>query len=91
MPGMLILLAALPFWAALRRRPGAQAAMRGVNAAVVGLLAASLYNPVWTSAVLRPADAALALVLFLLLLVAKLPPLAVVGLGALGGMGLIFI
>ncbi|WP_456049064.1 chromate efflux transporter [Acidocella facilis] len=91
LPGMLILLAALPFWAALRRRPGAQAAMRGVNAAVVGLLAASLYNPVWTSAVLRPADAALALVLFLLLLVAKLPPLAVVGLGALGGMGLIFI
>lgn len=91
LPGMLILLAALPFWAALRRRPGAQAAMRGVNAAVVGLLAASLYNPVWTSAVLRPADALLALGLFLLLLVAKLPPLAVVGLGALGGMGLIFI
>ena len=51
LPGMLILLGALPFWHALRTRPGARAAMAGVNAAVVGLLASALYDPVWTGAV----------------------------------------
>ena len=50
-PGLLILMGALPFWHALRARPGARAAMAGVNAAVVGLLASALYDPVWTSAV----------------------------------------
>jgi chromate transporter len=63
----------------------AQAAMRGVNAAVVGLLGAALYNPVWISAVLRPADFALALTGFVLLVVWRAPPLLVVVLGALGG------
>src|SRR5262249_44505394 len=49
LPGILILLAALPFWDDFRRRAGAQAMMRGVNAAVVGILGAALYQPVWTS------------------------------------------
>lgn len=55
-PGMLSLLGTLPFWHALRAFRAAQAAMRGTNAAVVGLLGAALYNPVWTSAVLAPLD-----------------------------------
>ena len=53
---MLILIGTLPFWDTLRKRADAQAVMRGVNAAVVGLLGAALYNPVWTSAVKAPAD-----------------------------------
>ncbi len=59
--------------------------MRGVNAAVVGVLAAALYNPVWTSAVQQPADFAFALVGFVLLVVWRAPPLIVVMLGAGGG------
>lgn len=58
----------LPFWDALRLRPSVQAAMRGTNAAVVGILGAAFYNPVWTSAVLSPRDFALALAGFLLLI-----------------------
>ena len=54
LPGILILLGTLPFWDMFRKRAGAQAVMRGVNAAVVGLLGAALYNPVWTSAVKGP-------------------------------------
>jgi chromate transporter len=90
LPGILILLGALPFWDGLRRRVAAQAAMRGVNAAVVGILGAALYSPLWTSAVKGPADFALALVGFILLTVWRLPPLAVVILGALGGVALAF-
>lgn len=85
LPGILLLLGTLPFWDALRRRPRAQAAMHGVNAAVVGLLAAALYTPVWTSSVRRPADFALALVGFVLLTVWRVAPLVVVLIGALGG------
>jgi len=85
LPGILILLGALPFWDALRARPVAQAAMRGTNAAVVGILGAALYNPVWTSAVLTPRDFALALSAFVLLTVWKWPPWAVVALTAAGG------
>ena len=64
----------LPYWDALRRYPTAQAAMRGTNAAVVGILGAALYNPVWTSAVLTPRDFAVALTGFLQLTVWKLAP-----------------
>ncbi len=85
LPGMLALLGTLPFWDALRTRKRAQAAMRGINAAVVGILGAALYSPVWTSAVLRPADFALALAGFVLLAVWRVPPLVVVALGAAGG------
>jgi chromate transporter len=75
----------LPFWDAMRTRPAAQAAMRGTNAAVVGILGAALYHPVWTSAVLGPRDFALALAGFLLLTVWKLPPWTVVVLLASAG------
>jgi chromate transporter len=78
LPGMLLVYGTLPFWDAMRTRPAAQAAMRGTNAAVVGILAAALYSPVWTSAVLTPRDFALALTGFLLLTVWKLPPWVVV-------------
>ncbi|MFC5757398.1 chromate efflux transporter [Rhizobium sp. GCM10022189] len=80
LPGFLLLLGALPFWDGFRRQPAAQAAMRGANAAVVGILGAALYSPVWTSAVLAPADFALALAGFLLLAVWKAPPWIVVAL-----------
>jgi len=88
LPGVLILVGALPFWDAFRRRPNAQAAMRGVNAAVVGLLGAALYNPVWTSTVKTPADLAIALVGFVLLTAWRAPPLVVVCVSALGGIAL---
>ncbi|MGI3901381.1 MAG: chromate efflux transporter [Janthinobacterium lividum] len=88
LPGGLQLVGALPFWDSLRARPRMQAAMRGVNAAVVGLLGAALYDPVWTSAIHRPADYALALSGFVLLVIWQVPPLAVVMLGALGGLAI---
>ena len=86
LPGLLLLVGALPFWDALRSRPLAQAGMRGANAAVVGILGAALYDPVWTSAVLDPLDFLLALAGFLALVVWKLPPwLVVVALAMAGG------
>jgi chromate transporter len=78
LPGMLILLGALPFWETLRRRVGAQGLMRGINAAVVGLLAAALYNPLWTSSVKSSMDFAIALCGFVLLTAWRAPPLIVV-------------
>jgi chromate transporter len=86
LPGLLIVTGVLPFWDALRRRAGAQAIMRGVNAAVVGLLGAALYNPVWTSSVKTPADFGLALVGFVLLTVWRAPPLVVVVITTLGAL-----
>jgi len=88
LPGMLILLGVLPFWDTLRQRSGAQSMMRGVNAAVVGLLGAALYNPVWTSSVKTPGDFGLALLGFILLTVWRVPPIVVVLLGAVGGIAL---
>ncbi|WP_158925158.1 chromate efflux transporter [Acidisphaera sp. S103] len=88
LPGLLALMGTLPFWHALRARPGAQAAMRGVNAAVVGLLGTALYNPVWTSAVLDADDFAIAVAGFVLLVVWRAPPLLVVALSAAVGAGL---
>jgi chromate transporter len=85
LPSFLLVIGALPFWDQLRRRAGAQAALRGVNAAVVGLLLAALYNPVWTSGILAPADFALACVAFLLLFMWQTPPWLVVVLTAIGG------
>jgi len=86
--GLLIVVGALPFWDAFRTRPRAQAAMRGTNAAVVGILAAALYSPVWTSAVLNGPDFALALGGFVLLTVWKMPPWIVVVVSAVGGIAL---
>lgn len=84
-PGILALIAALPFWETFRRRTWAQSVMRGVNAAVVGLLGAALYNPVWTSSVNTPGDFGLALVGFVLLTAWQAPPLLVVAVSAIGG------
>jgi chromate transporter len=91
LPGLLALVAALPFWGRLRTMPSAQAAMRGANAAVVGILAAALYNPVFTSAVLAPPDFALALAGFVLLTAFRAPPILVVLLGAASGAGAAFL
>lgn len=88
LPGILILLGTLPFWDAFRKRTGAQAMMRGVNAAVVGLLGAALYDPVWTSAVKAPGDFGIALVGFVLLTAWRAPPLLAVVISALGGVAL---
>jgi chromate transporter len=87
-PGLLILIGALPFWDAFRKRPGAQAIMRGVNAAVVGILGAALYNPVWSSSVMSPGDFGLALTGFVLLTAWKAPPLVVVAISAIGGIAM---
>jgi len=84
-PSFLLVLGALPFWESLRRSPRTQAALAGVNAAVVGLLLAALYQPVWTSAIFTAQDVALALIGLVALMVWKLPPwLVVVGSGAAG-------
>jgi chromate transporter len=85
LPGLLVLVGTLPFWDALRKKTGAQAMMRGVNAAVVGLLGAALYNPVWVSSVQTPGDFAVALTGFVLLAVWRAPPLVVVIVSAIGG------
>ena len=77
-PGLLLLMAVLPFWNDLRRRVNARAAMAGVNAAVVGLLASALYDPVWTGAIRGPADFAIAAAGFVALIVWRTPPLIVV-------------
>jgi chromate transporter len=77
-PGLLLLMAALPFWNGLHARGNARAAMAGVNAAVVGLLASALFNPVWTSAVRGPTDFAIAAAGFVALIVWRAPPLLVV-------------
>jgi len=88
LPGILVLLGALPFWDFLRRRAGAQAMMRGVNAGVVGLLGAALYNPVWTTTVHTPQDFGIALVGFVLLVAWRAPPLIVVAFSAAAGTAL---
>jgi chromate transporter len=88
LPGVLILVGTLPFWDMIRKRLGAQAMMRGVNAAVVGLLGAALYNPVWTSSVKTPGDFGIALAGFVLLTAWRAPPLLVVLSSALGGIAL---
>lgn len=77
-PSFLLVFGALPFWERLRRNAGAQAALAGVNAAVVGLLVAALYAPVWTSAIHAPADFALALLALVALAAWRLPPWGVV-------------
>jgi chromate transporter len=85
LPAFLLVVGALPFWDALRARPSFQAALRGINAAVVGLLLAALYHPVWTSAIHAPSDFALGLAAFGLLALWRLPPWLVVAFAAAGG------
>jgi chromate transporter len=91
LPGLLLLIGALPFWDQFRTQPLAQAAMSGANASVVGILGVALYSPVWTSAILTSYDFALALVGFILLTVWKAPPWLVVALVATGGIAMAFV
>ncbi len=84
-PAFLLVAGALPFWEAMRQRDGVQRAMGGINAAVVGVLAAALYDPVWTSAIHSRADFGLALAAFGLLVYARLSPVLVVALAAAAG------
>ncbi|HKT17032.1 MAG TPA: chromate efflux transporter [Stellaceae bacterium] len=91
LPSFLLLVGVLPFWDALRRRGAVRAALRGVNAAVVGLLLAALYTPVWTSAITSAADFGLGIAAFLLLVFWRVPPWLVVLLGAAGATGLAWI
>lgn len=84
-PSFLLIAGALPFWEQLRSNAWIQAALAGVNAAVVGLLLAALYQPVWTSAIHQPQDFGLALLALVALMFWKLPPwLVVVACGAAG-------
>ncbi|AZF48671.1 MULTISPECIES: chromate efflux transporter [unclassified Pseudomonas] len=86
-PSFLLIFGALPFWASLRHSPRTQAALAGVNAAVVGLLLAALYRPVWTSAIFSVYDLALAVLALAALMLMKLPPwLVVIGCSVLGGL-----
>jgi chromate transporter len=84
-PSFLLVFGALPFWDGLRASARVRRALAGANAAVVGLLAAALYTPVWTSAVARPADVVVAGAGFALLLTGRVPPIAVVVLAAVAG------
>lgn len=88
LPGLLLLVGALPFWDRIRRSPLAGAGMRGANAAVVGILAAALYSPVFTSAVGNSLDLALVAAGFVALVVWKLAPWIVVAALAVVGAGL---
>jgi chromate transporter len=88
LPSFLLIFGALPFWEQLRARPDAQAALRGVNAAVVGILLAALYDPVWTAGIKSGTDFALGAAAFLLLYLWKTPSWLVVVLCALGGAAL---
>ncbi len=88
LPGMLVLVGTMPFWQTLRSRSAAPAAMRGINAAVVGLLGAALYSPIWTSSINSTADLCLGVVCFVLLTAWHARPLWVVIMGAIAGIAL---
>ena len=81
-PSFLLIIGLLPFWDTLRQRQGMQAMLRGVNAAVVGVLLAALYTPVWTSGVHTPAGFGLAVTAFLALTLWAVSPWIVVVAGA---------
>ncbi len=91
LPSFLLLIAALPYWETLRRQPSVQSVLRGVNAAVVGILLAALYNPVWSSAIFAPRDFAIGIVAFLMLAVWGVAPWLVVILGAVATAALVFV
>ena len=85
LPGILLLYGCLPFWDSLRRNAVIKRALIGVNAAVVGILFAAFYNPIWINSIFEPIDFALFAVLFSMLAHWKLPPWMVVIAGAMGG------
>lgn len=85
LPSFLLVAGALPYWERLRQLDGIRQAMSGINAAVVGILGAALYDPVWTSAIHSRADIALALAAYGMLAFGRVSPVFVVGLAGLGG------
>lgn len=85
LPAFLLVIGVLPFWSRLRVMPNIHRALQGVNAAVVGILLAALYDPIWTSSVRHTGDVVLVLALFALLVFWKLPPWIAVLAGAAGG------
>ncbi|MBM7567231.1 chromate efflux transporter [Paenibacillus sacheonensis] len=91
LPAFLLVAGALPFWNVIRSKPAFRSALSGINAGVVGILTAALYDPVWTSAIHTGSDFALALIAFGLLVAWKLPPWVVVAVSALGGIALTYI
>jgi chromate transporter len=90
-PGLLLVIGVLPFWNQLRSNEKSRAVLAGVNASVVGILLAALYQPVWTSAVLKPEDFVVTLAAFLALTVWKAPPWMVVIATAVMGAALGFL
>ncbi|OAS88335.1 MULTISPECIES: chromate transporter [Metabacillus] len=91
LPAFLLILGTLPFWTILSKNPAMKGALMGVNAAVVGILIAAFYHPIWTSSILDPIDFAFAAILFSMLVFWKLPPWVIVASGAVGGWLLSFI
>jgi chromate transporter len=91
LPAFLLILGTLPFWTILSKNPAMKGALMGVNAAVVGILIAAFYHPIWTSSILEPIDFAFAATLFSMLVYWKLPPWVIVAAGAVGGWLLSFI
>ncbi|MGG1658618.1 chromate efflux transporter [Brevibacillus sp. NRS-1366] len=91
LPAFLLVAGTLPFWDAIRKKQGIQGALAGVNAAVVGILLAALYDPIWTSSIFTAADFALAAILFTMLEFWKAPPWAVVLIGPALNYCLIFL
>lgn len=85
LPAFLLVLGTLPFWNILRSNPKMNGALFGVNAAVVGILIAAFYHPIWTSSILAPIDFAFAAILFSMLVFWKLPPWIIVLTGLFGG------
>lgn len=85
LPAFLLVIGVLPFWSRVRGLPNIHRALQGVNAAVVGILLAALYDPIWTSSVRHTGDVVLVLTLFALLVYWKLPPWIAVLAGAAGG------
>ncbi|WP_096202358.1 chromate transporter [Bacillus sp. FJAT-45350] len=91
LPAFLLILGTLPFWDTLRRNTKVKGALMGVNAAVVGILIAALYQPIWTSSILTTIDFVFGAILFSMLVFWKLPPWVIVLTGAIGGLLLSFI
>ncbi|MBZ5749665.1 chromate transporter [Metabacillus rhizolycopersici] len=85
LPAFLLIIGTLPFWNSLRRNPTIKGALQGMNAAVVGILIAAFYQPIWTTSILEPIDFAFAAILFSMLVFWKLPPWTIVVTGAIGG------
>lgn len=91
LPAFLLVYGTLPFWDALRRNSKVRGALMGVNAAVVGILIAAWYHPIWTSTILEPVDFVGAAALYFMLAYWKLPPWIVVVAGAFGGIAIAMI